>query len=66
MNVVMVGSEGFIGRELRRQCVVEGISVAGIDRMSLPGQASTPDAAGWHGAQTGEDPVRDFRRKSGP
>lgn len=31
MKVVIVGSEGFIGRELRRQCVEAGIDIVGID-----------------------------------
>lgn len=31
MKLVIVGSEGFIGRELRRQCAAEGIEVVGID-----------------------------------
>lgn len=31
MNVVVVGSEGFIGREVRRQCAARGIGTVGLD-----------------------------------
>lgn len=34
MKVVIVGSEGFIGRELRRQCAERGIEVVGMDSVA--------------------------------